>query len=49
MLGAEMDVHLGDPAEREAGNHRNGTSRKTVDIGSERMVLTIPRDRQVRV
>ena len=26
MLGAEMDVHLGGPAEREAGNHRNGTS-----------------------
>ena len=48
MLGAEMDVHLGDPAEREAGNHRNGTSRKTVDTGSERIVLNIPRDRQGR-
>ena len=48
MLGAEMDVHLGDAAEREAGNHRNGTSRKTVDTGSERMVLDIPRDRQGR-
>ena len=48
MLGAEMDVHLGDPAEREAGNHRNGTSRKTVDTGSERIVLDIPRDRQGR-
>ena len=48
MLGAEMDVHLGDPAEREAGNHRNGTSRKTVDTGSERIVLDLPRDRQGR-
>ena len=48
MLGAEMDVHLADPGERQAGNHRNGTSRKTVDTGSERMVLDIPRDRQGR-
>ncbi len=48
MLGAEMDVHLADPAERESGNHRNGTSSKTVDTGSERIVLDIPRDRQGR-
>ena len=48
MLGAEMDVHLTDSAERQAGNHRNGTSRKTVDTGSERIVLDIPRDRQGR-
>ena len=48
MLGAEMDVHLADPAQRQAGNHRNGTSRKTVDTGSERIVLDIPRDRQGR-
>ena len=48
MLGAEMDVHLADPGERQAGNHRNGTSRKTVDTGSERMVLDIPGDRQGR-
>ena len=48
MLGAEMDVHLGDPTVREAGNHRNGTSRKTVDTGSERIVLDIPQDRQRR-
>ena len=33
MLGAEMDVHLGEASERLAGNHRNGTSRKTVDTG----------------
>lgn len=48
MLGAEMDVHLADEAERAAGNHRNGTSPKTVDTGSERIVLDIPRDRQGR-
>ena len=48
MLGAEMDVHLADEAERAAGNHRNGSSPKTVDTGSERVVLDIPRDRQGR-
>jgi putative transposase len=48
MLGAEMDVHLSSGAEQAAGNHRNGTSPKTVDTGSERVVLDIPRDRQGR-
>jgi len=48
MLNAEMDVHLGDEAEQTAGNHRNGTSPKTVDTGSERVVLDIPRDRHGR-
>ncbi len=48
MLGAEMDVHLADEAERASGNHRNGMSPKTVDTGSERVVLDIPRDRQGR-
>ncbi|WP_405240899.1 IS256 family transposase [Lentisalinibacter orientalis] len=48
MLGAEMDVHLTDEAERASGNHRNGTSPKTVDTGAERLVLDIPRDRQGR-
>lgn len=48
MLNAEMDVHLGDAAEQGAGNHRNGTSPKTVDTGSERVVLDIPRDRHGR-
>jgi putative transposase len=45
MLNAEMDVHLADEAERVTGNHRNGSSPKTVDTGSERVVLDIPRDR----
>ena len=48
MLGAEMDLHLSSEAEQAAGNHRNGTSPKTVDTGSERVVLDIPRDRQGR-
>ncbi len=48
MLGAEMDVHLGEASEQGESNHRNGTSRKTVDTGSERIVLDIPRDRQGR-
>ena len=48
MLGAELDVHLSSEAEQAAGNHRNGTSPKTVDTGSERVVLDIPRDRQGR-
>jgi hypothetical protein len=48
MLGAEMDVHLADETEQAAGNHRNGTSPKTVDTGSERVVLDIPRDRHGR-
>jgi putative transposase len=48
MLNAELDVHLGDEAEQAAGNHRNGTSPKTVDTGSERVILDIPRDRHGR-
>ena len=48
MLNAEMDVHLGSEQEQAAGNHRNGTSPKTVDTGTERVVLDIPRDRQGR-
>src|SRR5690606_16621042 len=48
MLNAEMDVHLSADDERTAGNHRNGSSPKTVDTGTERVVLDIPRDRQGR-
>ena len=48
MLGAEMEVHLAGEAEQGSGNHRNGTSSKTVDTGSERVVLDIPRDRHGR-
>ena len=48
MLNAEMDVHLDSEAEQATGNHRNGSSPKTVDTGAERVVLDIPRDRQGR-
>jgi putative transposase len=48
MLNAEMDVHLGADSERAACNHRNGSSPKTVDTGTERVVLDIPRDRHGR-
>jgi putative transposase len=48
MLNAEMDVHLGDEAEQTAGNHRNGTSSKTVLTDTGAMALAIPRDRQGR-
>lgn len=48
MLGAEMDFHLGSEEEQSAGNHRNGTSAKRVDTGSEEFALDIPRDRHGR-
>lgn len=48
MLSAELDVHLSSEDEQGSGNHRNGTSPKTVDTGSERIVLDIPRDRAGR-
>ena len=48
MLNAEMDVHLGCEAERSAGNHRNGSSRKRM-LGSDgQWQLSIPRDRHGR-
>ena len=46
ILNAEMDHHLDDPEEHEAGNHRNGTSSKTVLTESGAMDLSIPRDRK---
>ncbi|MSR13417.1 MAG: IS256 family transposase [Gammaproteobacteria bacterium] len=48
MLNAEMDVHLGRESERESGNHRNGSSTKTVLSGDGEVVLSIPRDRHGR-
>ena len=48
MLDAEMDVHLGDEDERQAGNHRNGRSPKTVLTDSGKLPLSIPRDRHGR-
>lgn len=48
ILDAEMDHHLVQDGEQEAGNHRNGRSRKTVLTESGAMPLEIPRDRQGR-
>ena len=49
MLGAEIDVQFGDPAELQTGNHRsNRSSCKTVDTGSEHIVLDTPRDRHAQ-
>ena len=48
MLNAEMDMHLGGESEQEAGNHRNGSSRKTVLSDDGELMLSIPRDRHGR-
>ncbi|HET7415496.1 MAG TPA: IS256 family transposase [Arthrobacter sp.] len=45
MLNAELDVHLDQDAE---GNHRNGSSSKTVLTPEGELTLAIPRDRQGR-
>jgi putative transposase len=43
-----MDVHLDNEQEQATGNHRNGSSRKTV-LGSDgELELAIPRDRHGR-
>ena len=48
MLNAELDVHLDSEAEQSAGNHRNGSSLKTVRSEDGELVLSIPRDRHGR-
>jgi putative transposase len=48
MLNAEMDQHLGDAAQEEAGNHRNGYGQKTVITDAGKLALSIPRDRHGR-
>jgi putative transposase len=48
MLNAEMDVHLDAQTESNAGNHRNGTSAKTVLTPEGPLELSIPRDRHGR-
>src|SRR4051794_2039841 len=47
-LNAELDNHLGQEAEQAAGNHRNGSSSKTVLTDTGELTLSIPRDRQSR-
>ncbi|MEZ4650119.1 MAG: IS256 family transposase [Candidatus Eisenbacteria bacterium] len=48
ILETEMDVHLADESEEEAGNHRNGKSPKTVLTDTGEITLSIPRDRHGR-
>lgn len=48
MLNAEMDHHLGQADEQAAGNHRNGTSGKSVLTETGKLTLSIPRDRHGR-
>ena len=48
MLNAELDHHLGNTAEEDAGNHRNGYGSKTVITDTGKLELAIPRDRHGR-
>jgi transposase-like protein len=48
ILNTEMDVHLDSTEEQESGNHRNGSSSKTVLTESGSLDISIPRDRQGR-
>jgi len=45
MLNGEMDHHLSEEGEAQAGNHRNGYSSKTVLSDTGKLELAIPRDR----
>jgi putative transposase len=45
MLAAELEDHLETEAEAGLGNHRNGSSKKTMLTGSSTLTLDIPRDR----
>ncbi len=42
MLNAELDVHLSSEMEQAAGNHRNGSSGKTVITDDGALPLSIP-------
>ncbi len=46
VLNAEMDHHLSQADEEASGNHRNGSSSKTVLTDNEELEVEIPRDRQ---
>lgn len=43
-LNAELDHHL--DREEEAGNHRNGCSRKMVTTDTSKLDIEVPRDRR---
>jgi putative transposase len=48
ILNTELDVHLAKESEQAAGNHRNGSSEKTVLTDDSELTLSIPRDRHGR-
>lgn len=48
LLNAELEHHLSQPEEDASGNHKNGSSSKTVLTPDEKLELKIPRDRQGR-
>src|ERR1700739_810600 len=48
MLNAELDHHLGNTAEEDAGSHLNGYRNKTVITNTGKLELAIPRDRHGR-
>jgi len=45
ILNTELDEHLGDEAVAGSGNHRNGSSKKSMLTGTSKVTLDIPRDR----
>ena len=45
ILNTELDEHLGGEAENGSGNHRNGSSKKSMLTGTSKVTLDIPRDR----
>ncbi len=45
ILAAELKHHLEQEAEEKRGNHRNGSSKKTVITPNGELNLNIPRDR----
>ena len=45
ILNTELDEHLSCEGERGSGNHRNGSSRKSMLTGTSKVALDIPRDR----
>ena len=45
ILNTELDEHLGGVAEKSSGNHRNGSSKKSMLTGTSKVTLDIPRDR----
>ena len=46
---AEMEAHLEQTGEREAGNHRNGSSSRKVLADNGRIELAVPPDRHGRL